>query len=160
VSVSVIPSSRRRAMGAGAALALLLALLLALTGCAPTTYDVETARDLQERVAAVSTAAANSDWQATEIELLELEAAATTALARGEVTDARAEAILAAIGLIRADVTQAIEADRIAAEQVAAAERAAAEQAEADRLAAENERSEDDKPGDDKGDGNKDEDKD
>jgi len=156
VSVSVIPASRRRALGAGAALALVLALLLALTGCAPAAYDVETARDLQDRVAAVSTAAADSDWQATEMELLELEAAATTALARGEVTDARAEAILAAIGLIRADVTQAIEADKVAAEQ----ERAAAEQAEADRLAAENERNEDDKPGDDKGDGNKDEDKD
>ena len=159
MNISVIPASRRRELGAGAALSLVLALLLALTGCAPAAYDAETARDLQDRVAAVSIAAADSDWQATELELLELEAAATTALARGEVTDARAEAILAAIGLIRADVTQAIAAEEVAAEQ----ERAAAEQAEADRLAAENERdenarNENDKPGDDKRDEDKDDD--
>lgn len=111
--------------------ALVVAAVLGLTGCAGSAYDAETARALQDRVAAVSTAAAAEDWPTTETELMELETEAQTALARGEITQARADAIMASVVLVRADVAAALEAERVAAEQVAA------EQAEAERVAAE-----------------------
>ncbi|WP_168915534.1 hypothetical protein [Microcella flavibacter] len=114
--------------------ALVMAAVLGLTGCAGSAYDAETARALQERVAAVSTAAASEDWPTTETELMELETETQTALARGEITQARADAIMASVALVRADVDAALEAERVAAEQ-AEAERIAAE--EAARAAAE-----------------------
>ncbi len=129
-----IPSRRPRAARARAAAALVIAASLVLAGCAGSGYDAETALGLQERVAAVSTAAAGGDWSTTETELMELETAAQTALARGEITQARADAIAAAIALVRADVTAALDAERAAAEQAAAEEAAAAEAA---RVAAE-----------------------
>jgi hypothetical protein len=134
-----ISSRRTRAVRTRAAAALAIATSLVLAGCAGSGYDAETALGLQERVAAVSTAAAEADWSTTETELMELETAAQTALARGEITQARADAIAAAIALVRADVTAALDAERAAAEQ-AAAEQAAAEEAaaaEAARVAAE-----------------------
>ena len=47
---------------------------------------------------------------------MELEAAATTALARGEITQERFDAIMAALALVRADIEAAV----VAAEEEAA----------------------------------------
>lgn len=153
--------------------AMVIATVLGLAGCAGSAYDAETARALQDRVAAVSTAAAGDDWAATETELMELETETQTALARGEITQARADAILAAVALVRTDVAAALEAERVAAEQAeaervaaeeaarVAAEQAAAEQAAAERAAAEQAaRDQQREDNGDKGKGKKDEDDD
>lgn len=102
-----------------------------LAGCAgQPAYNPETAERLQERVLAVSASTAESDWATASTRLLELEASASEALARGEITQERFEAIMSAVSLVRTDVDAAIAA----AEAAAAAE--AQRQAEADRAAA------------------------
>ena len=113
------------ALGAGALVVGLLA------GCAPSpSYDPATAERLQQHVLGVSDASAAGDWATTQTRLLELEASASTALARGEITQERFDAIMSALVLVQADIDAAIaEAERAAAEQ-AAAEEAAAEEAE------------------------------
>ncbi|KQV24770.1 hypothetical protein [Yonghaparkia sp. Root332] len=123
---------RRRlgeALGAGA---IVLALL---AGCARApAYDPATAERLQQHVLAVSDASAAGDWATTTTRLLELEASASTALARGEITQERFDAIMSALALVRADIDAAVAEAERAAEQ-AAAEQAAAEQAAAEEAA-------------------------
>ncbi|KRF31059.1 hypothetical protein [Yonghaparkia sp. Soil809] len=123
---------RRRlgeALGAGA---IVLALL---AGCAQApAYDPATAERLQQHVLAVSDASAAGDWATTTTRLLELEASASTALARGEITQERFDAIMSALALVRADIDAAVAEAERAAEQ-AAAEQAAAEQAAAEEAA-------------------------
>ncbi|GAA1689331.1 hypothetical protein GCM10009792_06860 [Microcella alkalica] len=114
-----------------------------LAGCVPgSSYDADTAAQLQQHVLAVSDASAAGDWATTRTRLLELEASASTALARGEITQQRFDAIMSALALVRADVDAAI-----AAAEQAAAEQAAAE--EAARRAAEDKRDRDEDDDDD-----------
>lgn len=109
-----------------------------LAGCAPTpAYDPVTAERLQQHVLAVSDSSAAGDWSTTQTRLLELEASASTALARGEITQERFDAIMSAIALVQADVDAAVAAAEQAAAEQAAAEQAAAEQAAAEQAAAE-----------------------
>lgn len=123
-----------------------------LAGCAQApAYEPETAERLQAHVLAVSTTTAEGDWAGASTRLLELEASASTALARGEITQERYDAIMSALQLVRADVEAAIaaaeaEAARVAAEAEAA--RIAAE--EAARAAEEAQRNDDKGNGDDK----------
>lgn len=127
-------------------------LLGLLAGCAPTTaYDPATAERLQQHVLAVSDASAAGDWATTQTRLLELEASASTALARGEITQERFDAIMAALALVQADIDAAV-----AAAEQAAAEKAAAEQAAAEEAARQAEENEDRGKSDEKG--NKDDD--
>lgn len=112
-------------------IAIVAAAGLLLAGCAGApAYEPETAERLQQHVLAVSTSSAEGDWAGASTRLMELEASAATALARGEITRERYDAIMSALALVRADVDAAIaEAERAAAE--------AAAQAEAERQAAE-----------------------
>ncbi len=110
------------------AAALAVAAGLVVSGCAGgTSYDDDTARDLQQQTLSVTTAAADGDWNAAAMRLMALEADARDAHARGLVSTERLESIVAAIALVAASV----EAERIAAEQAEAerAEREASEQA-------------------------------
>lgn len=111
--------------------AIVAAAGLLLAGCAGApAYEPETAERLQQHVLAVSTSSAEGDWAGASTRLMELEASAATALARGEITRERYDAIMSALALVRADIDAAIaEAERAAAE--------AAAQAEAERQAAE-----------------------
>lgn len=126
------------------AVALAVAAGLVVSGCAGgTSYDDDTARDLQQQTLAVTTAAADGDWNAAAMRLMALEADARDAHARGLVSTERLESIVAAIALVAASV----EAERVAAEQAEAerAEREASEQAQreqAEREQAEREASE------------------
>jgi outer membrane receptor protein involved in Fe transport len=89
-------------------------VLALLAGCStPPSYDPEAAERLQQHVLAVSTSAAAGDWGGAQTRLAELEASATTALARGTITQARFDAIVSALALVRAD----LEAEIAAAEQ-------------------------------------------
>lgn len=107
-----------------------------LTGCAPqAAYEPETAERLQSQVLAVSTSTAEGDWAGASTRLMELEASTAEALARGEITQARHDAILAALQLVRSDVEAAIA--QAEADAAAAAEAKAAADAEAARLAQE-----------------------
>lgn len=123
--------------------ATVLAVALLLGGCAsPAAYSEETAQDLQQRVLAVTDAAASSDFSAAQMRIDELRVAANDALARGDVSDERFAAITSALDLVETDVTAALaaeaaaaEAARVAEEQRLADEAAAA--AEAARLAEE-----------------------
>lgn len=120
------------ALGGGALLVGLLA------GCAGApAYEPATAERLQQHVLAVSDSSAAGDWATTQTRLLELEASASTALARGEITQERFDAIMSALALVQADVDAAVAAAEQAAAEQAAAEQAAAE--EAARQAAKNE---------------------
>lgn len=101
-----------------------------LAGCAPTpSYDPATAERLQQHVLAVSESSAAGDWATTQTRLLELEASASTALARGEITQERFDAITSALALVQADIDAAVAAAEQAAAEQAAAEQAAAEEA-------------------------------
>ena len=128
----------------------LLAGTLLLAGCATSpAYTEETAGDLQERVLAVTEAAANSDFPAAQVRIDELRVAANDALARGGLSAERHAAIVSALDLVQADVGAAL-AEEAAAEQAAAAKEAA-------RLA-EEERLLDEQKDDEPGKGNKDND--
>lgn len=118
-----------------------------LAGCAGgSSYDSETAERLQQQVLVVSTASADGDWAGASTALLELEASAATALARGEITQKRFDAIMAALSLVRADIEAAV------AEQ-AAAEEAARQAEEAARQAAEEAAERNEDSGKDRGNG-------
>jgi hypothetical protein len=145
-----------------------------LAGCAPApSYDAATAELLQQQVLAVSTSSAEHDWEAARTRLLELEASATMALARGEISQQRFDAIMAALALVRADLDAAIDAaEKAAAEaaaqaaaeeaarQQAAAEEAARAQAERDAAARSNDDDDDDDSGGGSGNSKKNRDKD
>ena len=138
--------------------ATMLAGTLLLSGCAsPTVYSEETAQDLQQRVLAVTDAAAGADYPAAKVRIDELRAAANDALARGDISDERHAAIVSALDLVESDVDAALaakaaaaaEAARLAEEQRLAEEAAVA--AEAARLAEEQEKQDnEDKRGRDK----------
>ena len=138
--------------------ATMLAGTLLLSGCAsPTVYSEETAQDLQQRVLAVTDAAAGADYPAAKVRIDELRAAANDALARGDISDERHAAIVSALDLVKSDVDAALaaeaaaaaEAARLAEEQRLAEEAAVA--AEAARLAEEQEKQDnEDKRGRDK----------
>jgi len=120
-----------------------LAVTLLLSGCAsPAAYSEETAQNLQQRVLAVTDAAATADYAAAQVRIDELRVAANDALARGEISEERHAAIASALDLVESDVDAALateaaaaEAVRLAEEQRLAEEAAAAE--EAARLAEE-----------------------
>lgn len=136
--------------------ATVLAVTLLLGGCAsPAAYSEETAQDLQQRVLAVTEAAATADYAAAQVRIDELRAAANDALAKGDLSEVRHSAIVSALDLVESDISTALaaeaaaaeEAARLAEEQRLAEEAAAAE--EAARLAEEKAKEQDneDKPG-------------
>ena len=136
--------------------ATMLAVTLLLGGCAsPAAYSEETAQDLQQRVLAVTDAAAAADYAAAQVRIDELRAAANDALAKGDLSEERHAAIVSALDLVESDISTALaaeaaaaeEAARLAEEQRLAEEAAAAE--EAARLAEEKAKEQDngDKPG-------------
>lgn len=115
----------------------------AFSGCAaaPGDLDPQTGRELQARVLAVSTAAANADPAAGLRTLDELVDHLTRAAADGEVSFKRHQSIMKAVGAVRADLRAAIAAkaaaSKAAAEKAAAAaEKVAAAEAEAEAAAA------------------------
>lgn len=94
-----------------AATALCLAATLGLTGCATESdYTLATAERLQERVLGATTAAASADYATVLSALDALEVDLGDALARGQVTQARHDAIAAAIAHVRKDVEATIAA--------------------------------------------------
>lgn len=82
------------------------ALALALAGCATATtdYPAPVASALQQQVLDTTTAAADGDYESALTGLEELEVAVADALARGSISQPRADSILAAIALVRADL--------------------------------------------------------
>lgn len=115
----------------------------AFSGCAaaPGDLDPQTGRELQARVLAVSTAAANADPAAGLRTLDELVDHLTRAAADGEVSFKRHQSIMKAVGAVRADLRAAMAAkaaaSKAAAEKAAAAaEKVAAAEAEAEAAAA------------------------
>lgn len=100
--------------------------LAALSGCAaaPGDLDPQTGRELQARVLAVSTAAANADPAVGLRTLDELVDHLTRAAADGEVSFKRHQSIMKAVGAVRADLQAAMAAK--AAASKAAADKAAA----------------------------------
>lgn len=115
----------------------------AFSGCAaaPGDLDPQTGRELQARVLAVSTAAANADPAAGLRTLDELVDHLTRAAADGEVSFKRHQSIMKAVGAVRADLRAAMAAkaaaSKAAAEKAAAAaEKVAAAEAEAAAAAA------------------------
>lgn len=109
-----------------AGLAAVCLTVTAFSGCAaaPGDLDPQTGRELQARVLAVSTAAANADPAAGLRTLDELVDHLTRAAADGEVTFKRHQSIMKAVGAVRADLRAAMAAK--AAASKAAAEKAAA----------------------------------
>jgi hypothetical protein len=116
-----------RGSRSGAAVALVGALVL--SGCAAqdrqAPYATATAADLQQTVLHVTKAADDGEFAAARTRLHELEVATKVAHARGELTEARHDSILAAIALVRADLEALIaEAEAAAAEKKKAEEEA------------------------------------
>ncbi|RZS59135.1 hypothetical protein EV141_0352 [Microcella putealis] len=135
---AVGPARRRTVIGAVVAAALLLG------GCANApAYDPDTAEQLQQQVLDVTTASAEGAYDVARTGLLELEADARDAHARGLITAERLDSILAAIVLVTASLDAEIaaveqaEAERLAAEEAARAAEEAARAAEEARQAAE-----------------------
>ncbi len=90
-----------------------LAIGLILSGCATEVdsgYPVSSANEFQAKVLAVTEAAADNDPEAAMTRLKELVARVGDALARGEISQARHDSIMAAIALVRSDLGIAIEA--------------------------------------------------
>lgn len=137
--------------------ATMLTVTMLLGGCAsPAAYSEETAQDLQQRVLAVTEAAAGADYSAAQVRIDELRVAANDALARGDVSDERHTAIMSALDLVESDIAAALaaeaataaEAARLAEEQRLADEQRAAEEAarQAEEKAEERGRQNEDKP--------------
>ena len=80
-----------------------------ISGCAPMSEDLSasTAEQLQTLVVSVAETAATGDAAAALIQLDALQQELDTAVAAGDVGDERAEAIQAAIDLVRADLVEA-----------------------------------------------------
>lgn len=86
-------------------------LAFSLVGCAAeTTYHPDAAERMQGRVHAASVAAQAGDHAAVLDSLATLEVELHDALAREQVTQARFDAVTAAIALVRTDVEAAIAA--------------------------------------------------
>ena len=122
---------RGRRLHVAAGLAAACLTVAAFSGCAaaPGDLDPQTGRELQARVLAVSTAAANADPAIGLRTLDELEDHLTRAAADGDVSFKRHQSIMKAVGAVRADLRAAIAAK--AAASKAAAEKAAEEKAAA-----------------------------
>ncbi len=90
-----------------------------LAGCASpqTDYSASAAAKLQERVLAVTTAAADGDVVAALLRLQELEAAAYDAAARSLISQARLASILSSIALVRSDLEKALSEGELAEAQ-------------------------------------------
>lgn len=92
--------------------AVILALAIGLTGCSSSepsrTYTPTAANELQSVVLEISEAASVDDFAAAAGSLDRLEAAAVAAFARGEISNARYDAIMVAIRLVRSDLETAI----------------------------------------------------
>lgn len=124
------------ARGMAVTVALLLAGSLAACGPADTGLQRETARQLQQRVLAVSQAAAGNDPAAGLAALDGLDADLAAAVGNGQVSEDRRRSIMTAAAAVRADLASTKDAaDAAAAEAAAAA--AAQKQAEADAAGAE-----------------------
>lgn len=110
-----------------------LAATLLLAGCAtPAPYSSATAQDLQQRVLAVSEAAAATDYPGTRMRSDELRVAADDALARGDISAERHSAIMSALDLVQADVDAVLaEEARVEDEARAAEEARLADEAQA-----------------------------
>lgn len=78
-----------------------------LTACAPTAEDLKpaVAEKLQQRVQTLAESAAQKDFNRARNELDLLAADLAPAIANGEVSPARAQAIQNAVELVRADLT-------------------------------------------------------
>ena len=92
--------------------AVILALAIGLAGCSSPessrTYTPTAANELQSVVLEISEAASVDDFAAAAGSLDQLEAAAVAAFARGEISNARYDAIMVAIRLVRSDLDTAI----------------------------------------------------
>lgn len=92
--------------------AVILALAIGLTGCSGTessrTYSPTAANELQSVVLEISVAASDEDFAAAAGSLDELEATAVAAFSRGEISNARYDAIMVAIRLVRSDLETVI----------------------------------------------------
>jgi hypothetical protein len=133
------PKDRHRQFGRLTAVitAAILMLASALVACAPVDSGLhrDAARQLQERVLAVSQAAAGNDPAGALSALERLEADLAAASSSGQVSEDRRRSIMTAVASVRADLAASkAAADAAAAE--AAAEAAAAEKATADADAA------------------------
>lgn len=117
-----------------AAAALLVAGSLAACGPRDSGLEQETARQLQERVLAVSQAAAGNDPAAALSALDSLEADLAAEMGSGSVSEDRRLSITTAAAAVRADLNEAGAAT--AAAEARAAEEAAAAQRQADADAA------------------------
>lgn len=111
----------RRAAALRSALAAgMLACALVLTGCAtgntpgatptPSRYSSTVASELQSGVLSITSAAAGGDPAGALNRLDELAATLADARARGTVTTARFNSIMASIALVRADLEAAVAA--------------------------------------------------
>lgn len=100
----------------------LVTAALALGACSSPSpdrrYDPEAAEQLQSLVLSATSAAHEGDFSRAAAHLDELETAATAALARHEITEARFEAIMIAMALVRSD----LELELAAAERPTATE--------------------------------------
>lgn len=120
------------------AAALVLAGALAACGPADSGIKKDTARQFQERVLAVTQAAAGNDPAAALSALDGLEADVAAAADSGKISEDRRRSITTAAAAVRADLTQAVAAAVAAAATAkakAAEEAAAQKQAEADAAA-------------------------
>jgi hypothetical protein len=117
--------------------AIVLVAVLALTGCAgESDYPPETASTLQSQVLLVSQSAQAGDPATAVRQLDELVVLVRDALAKGTITQARHDSILAAIELVRLD----LEAAQAALEEQQ-------RQLELEQQQQEEQQREDDKPG-------------
>lgn len=98
-------SARGPVRRAVAVASLVLALGLALSGCAAG-YSAETATTLQHGVLEVATAAHANDLAGAQTKLAALAKLNDAALAKGEISSARHAAINTSIVAVRADLTQ------------------------------------------------------
>jgi hypothetical protein len=94
-----------------AASALIAGLVLAGCSASPSEkYDDDAATRLQERVLVATQTASTGDHTTALTTLAELEVELADALARGQITQARYDSVMAAIALVRADLGAAIAA--------------------------------------------------
>ncbi len=126
---------RRRGSARGVTMAAVLLITGSLTACGPADSGLrqDTARQFQERVLAVSQAAAGNDPAGALAALEALEADLAAATSAGDVSEDRRRSITTAAAAVRADLNEAVAAAAKAAEDAAAAQR----QAEIDAAAAE-----------------------
>lgn len=105
---------------------LVVGLALGATGCAASapqsTFASTAAEELQSTVLSLTEAAGAGDFAAAAGRLDELEASTIAAYSRGEMSDARFDAIMVAISLVRDDLQAAIAAAQEAAQPVAPVE--------------------------------------